>query len=271
MVIRYSRTCFALAAMVLGTLALGANQAAAQESSKPAATPDAIKIEPYTGPPIYLEETAQVAAPTIVARENVKENYRDGKTVRFERGIAKYSDDSYVADGSYLEFHPNGKPFVTGQYKEGKQVGEWVYTFDNGQVNRTVIYVDGKLDGKWDVFRADGTLAAKRGFKLGVRDGEWITYDATGKQPVTEEHYADGKQDGVWKIWFSNGKLQRQVSLKQGKRNGASSEWNDKGQPVIEANYAEDKLHGTVTRWLSDGKKVVQTYKNGRFESESKN
>ena len=114
------------------------------------------------------------------------------------------------------------------------------------------------------MFRADGTLAAKRGFKDGLRDGEWITYDATGKQPLTEEHYANGKEDGVWKLWFPNGKLKQQASFKQGKREGVSAEWDDKGQKLLEANYTDGKLNGTATRYFADGKTIVQTYKDGQ-------
>jgi antitoxin component YwqK of YwqJK toxin-antitoxin module len=238
---------------------------------QPGGTPqESVKIEPYTGPPIFLEEREQIAAPTIVTRESLKEKYDDSDTLRVEREIAHYSDNSFAPDGKYREFHPNGKPFIEGQFKAGKQDGEWTYYFENGQVNRKASYKDGKLDGSWDIFRADGTLASKRGFKAGLRDGAWITYDASGKQPLAEEHYADGKQDGVWKLYYPNGKLKQQASFKQGKSDGAVAEWDDKGQKLLEANYTAGKLDGTATRYFADGKTITQTYKNGRFVSESK-
>jgi len=233
------------------------------------ATPKSVKIEPYTGPAIYLDEVAQVAAPTIVGRQTLPEKYDDG-SVRVEREVARYSDDNFAADGKYQEFHPNGKPFIEGQFKEGRQVGDWTYYFENGQVNRKATYVDGKPNGSWEVHRADGTLAAKRSFKDGLRDGEWVTYDATGKQQLTEEHYAGGKEDGEWKFYFPNGKPRQQASFKNGKRDGQSTEWDEKGQKVIEASYKEGKLDGTVTRYLPEGKKVVNIFKEGKFVSESK-
>jgi len=235
-----------------------------------AAAQENVKIEPYTGPPIYLEEQEQVAAPTIVTRENLQEKYDDDKTIRVEREVAHYSDNNFAADGKYREYYPNGKPFIEGQFSAGRQQGEWTYYFDNGQVNRKATYLDGKPNGNWEVHRADGTLTAKRGFKDGVRDGEWITYDATGKQPLTEEHYANGKEDGVWKLWFPNGKLKQQVSFKQGKRDGVSGEWDDKGQKLLEAEFTDGKMNGKATRYFADGKTTTQTYKDGRFVSESK-
>lgn len=229
---------------------------------------ESVKIEPYKGPAILLDEPEKVnVAPTIVTRQTLKEKLGDG---RVEREVAHYSDDSFAADGSYKEFHPNGKPFIEGQFKKGRQEGEWKYYFDNGQLNRKMTFKDGKLTGSWEVNRADGTLQAKRGFKEGLRDGDWVTYDATGKQPTSEEHYVSGQEDGVWKTWYSNGQQRQQAGFKKGKRDGASIEFDDKGKKVLEATYADGKLNGTATRYLPDGKKVVQVYEAGKLKSESK-
>lgn len=231
---------------------------------------DSVKIEPYTGPPILLDEKEVVAKPTVVTHDTKKENYEDGKTLRVERVLALYSDNSFAADGKYLEYHPNTKPFITGQFKAGRQEGEWSYYYENGQLNRKVTYSNGKLDGSWDIFRADGTLLAKRGFKDGIRDGDWISYDATGKQPLTEEHYIKGEPEGEWKAWYADGKPKQQVAFKKGKRDGKTAEWDEKGQKLIEAEYKDGQLDGTATRFLPNGKTITQTYKEGRFVSESK-
>jgi antitoxin component YwqK of YwqJK toxin-antitoxin module len=250
-----------------------AQQGAGSRRGEPAsgrAKQESTKIEPYTGPPIYLDEAEQIAKPTVVTHETRKENYEDGKTLRVERVLALYSDNSFAADGKYREFHPNGKPFVTGQFKAGRQEGEWTYHFDNGQLNRKTTYSNGKLNGSWEVFRADGTLLAKRGFKDGVRDGEWLSYDETGKQKLTEELYVNGEPDGEWKSSYPDGKPKQLVTFKQGKRDGKTAEWDDKGQKLIEAEYKNSQLDGTATRFLPDGKTITQTYKEGRFVSESK-
>jgi antitoxin component YwqK of YwqJK toxin-antitoxin module len=229
---------------------------------------ESVKIEPYKGKPIFLDEPEKVSiAPTIVNRETIQEKLGDG---RVERQVAKFSDNSFAADGTYVEYYPNDKVFVKGQFVKGRQEGEWTYYFDNGQVNRKSTFKGGKPNGSWEVFRADGTLSAKRGFKDGLRDGEWFTYEETGKKPRTEEHYIAGEEDGVWKAWFPNGQQQRQVSFKNGKRDGTATEWNDKGQKLLEAEYVGGKFHGTATRWFADGRKTVLQYDNGKLVSESK-
>ena len=90
---------------------LPADSAPAQES---------VKIEPYTGKPIFLEEPEKVdVAPTIVTKETIKEKLGDG---RVEREVAHYSDNSFAADGSYKEFHPNGKRSSKASFaKAGKK------------------------------------------------------------------------------------------------------------------------------------------------------
>ena len=274
-----SKLAYSLIALVAvgqfawGSLAFAADSKSTSGKSDTSSDPggqDSVKIEPYKGPPIYLEEPEQVAKPQIVTRENIPEKYEDGKTVRVEREVAHYSDNNFAADGKYREYYPTGKPFIEGQFKAGRQTGDWTYYFENGQVNRKATYVDGKPSGGWEVHREDGTLAAKRGFKDGLRDDEWITYDSTGKLPLAEEHYINGEQDGVWKVWFPNGKLKQQATFKNGKRTGSSIEWDDKGEKLVEAEYTDGKLNGTAIRYLPDGKKITQTYKDGRFVSETK-
>jgi antitoxin component YwqK of YwqJK toxin-antitoxin module len=229
---------------------------------------DSVKIEPYTGPPIYLDEPQTVVVePKVVATEVVPNVLGDGKV---EREVARYSDNSFAANGFYKEYYPNGKVFIDGHFRKGRQDGEWKYYFDNGQVNRKMSFKDGKPNGSWEVFRADGTLAAKRGFKDGKRDGEWTKYDDTGKKPLSEEHYVAGTEDGVWKTWFPNGQQKQQVGFKNGKRDGTNIEWDDKGQKLGEAQWVDGKLHGTFTRWLPNGKTVVVQYDNGKVKSTTK-
>jgi antitoxin component YwqK of YwqJK toxin-antitoxin module len=260
---------FRFAVRLAGFLALGLigccgySRAADSSSGQ-----ESVKIEPYKGPVILLDEPEKVkVAPTVVTRQTIKEKLGEGSV---EREVAHYSDNSFAADGSYKEFHPNGKPFIEGQFKKGRQEGDWKYYFDNGQLNRKMTFKDGKLNGSWAINRADGTLQSKRGFKDGQRDGEWVSYDAAGKQPLSEEHYLSGQEDGVWKTWYSNGQQRQQATFKKGKRDGASAEFDDKGKKVLEAEYTDGKLNGTATRYLPDGKKMVQVYDAGKLKSESK-
>src|SRR4051812_49354817 len=62
---------------------------------------DGVKIEPYKGPPILLDEPEQVAVQTkIVNTQTIPEKLGDGKV---EREVARYSDNSFAANGFYRE------------------------------------------------------------------------------------------------------------------------------------------------------------------------
>jgi antitoxin component YwqK of YwqJK toxin-antitoxin module len=253
-----------VAAVVVGQFA--ASQSLLAQST--AKDKQSVKIQPYTGKPIFLDEPEQIAKPQMVRTEKIVEKF-DDETTRVERDIAVYSDNHFEAEGSYREFYPNGKVFVEGQFKNGRQNGEWTFYFDNGKLNRKATYKDGKPDGPREIFRADGTLTAKRGFTNGLRDGDWITYDDTGKKPIAEEHWDNGKEDGTWKYWHPNGKLRQEIGLKQGKRHGVSTEWDDKGEKRFEATFVDGKLHGTATRWYPGGRRIVQKYEEGKLVSQS--
>ena len=95
--------------------------AADSKSADSSGDQNSVKIEPYTGPPIYLEEPEQIAKPQIVTRENLPEKYDDNKTIRVEREVAHYSDNNFAADGKYREYYPTGKPFIEGQFKAGRK------------------------------------------------------------------------------------------------------------------------------------------------------
>ncbi len=256
-----STTWVPLAAVAMTALSLCALATAQETESE--------KIKPYTGPPIFLEEPEQIAAPTIVDRQKLEEKYDETGNIRIEREVARFSDNHIEADGIYREFYPNGQLFVEGRFRRGRQQGEWTYYFDNGKINRKATFDKGQPEGPREIYRADGTLAAKRDFRDGKRHGEWTTYDETGKQPLREEHYVDGQRDGVWKYWYPDGQLKQEIRFEDGKREGKSAEWNEQGQPRLEANFGDDKLHGTTTRWFPDGRKIVQEYDEGRLVSQS--
>jgi antitoxin component YwqK of YwqJK toxin-antitoxin module len=226
-------------------------------------------IQKYDGPPLFLDEVETPPPASLVEKRVDSDKYPDGK-LRYERQIARYSDDHYVSDGFYHEFYPNGEKFVEGQYKNGRQDGQWTYYHENGKVQRTVNFSGGQPDGNWEIFNAEGVVVAKRGYKAGKRDGTWVVFDESGKQPLREETYADGKADGTWKVWYPSGQQKTEIGIKAGVRDGRYAEWDEKGQQRYDLNFAEGKLDGPATLWNAEGKKIVQEYADGKLVKEAK-
>jgi antitoxin component YwqK of YwqJK toxin-antitoxin module len=235
-----------------------------QLASAADADDEAVTIKRYTGPPLFLDQADAPPPASLVEKRVDSDKYPDGK-LRYERQVARYSDDSYVADGFHREFYPNGEKFVEGQYVKGRQEGDWTYYHDNGKVQRTVHFTAGMPDGSWEITNADGAVIAKRGFKAGKRDGTWTIYDESGKQPLREEVYSEGKPNGTWKIWYPSGQIKTEIGIKDGVRHGAYAEWDEKGGKRAELNFVDGKLDGTATMWGTDGKKIIQEYEDGKL------
>ena len=184
-------------------------------------------------------------APTIVTQKRIREKYDDGKTVRVEREVAHYSDNNFAADGNYREFHPNGKPFVEGQFRKGRQEGEWTYYFENGQVNRKATYNDGKPNGSWEIYRADGTLVGEARFqgRLARRRMDHVRRNRQaaarrGALRQRRSRTASGKPGS--RTASSSSKS----ASSKAKRDGASTEWDDKGKKLVEI-----AIHRQQTEW----------------------
>lgn len=245
------------------TLSLFASVALLVAAPGLAQTDGDTKIKPYTGEAIFLDDVPS-AVPAARVNNSVKtQNYDNGK-VWIERGLTKYSDNSFVSDGVYREFYRDGQQFVEGQYREGEPVGEWTYWHPNGTECKKVAYKAGQPDGTVEYHSLEGVLEARRNFAVGKRAGKWESFDPTGEQLLVEQHYQDSQPVGVWKWWYKNGQLQREAPFEGGKMHGLVKEWKDDGTPRAEANFQEGKRHGLSTQWMLDGRKVEQNYEEGK-------
>jgi antitoxin component YwqK of YwqJK toxin-antitoxin module len=61
-------------------------------------------------------------------------------------------------------FHKNGQLMVKGQYKKGKEHGEWLFYYYGGQLLRKGSFNGGKEIGKWAQYYEDGTIEIESEF-----------------------------------------------------------------------------------------------------------
>lgn len=236
-------------------------------NSAPAAnapTRESVTIEPYTGPPIYLPEGEAPPPPTEVESRVVKENFPGTETVRFERRVVKFSDDSIVSDGPHKEFFSNGQLYVEGEFNKGKAVGKWVFHHPTGKVAKEVTYKDGRPEGEVKLFNEEGKLIARREYAAGLRSGTWETYSEDGEQKLREETYKDGKADGPFRTWYTNGQLRQETTFVAGKIEGLATEWTRVGDKRAEVNFKNGLKDGMSKLWQADGKVVEQNFAEGK-------
>ena len=78
-------------------------------------------------------------------------------------------DDSLPPDGSIISYHSNGQVRLTGEVKDRKKSGVWVYYYDSGQLQQKEKYKNGKPIGAWKSFDQEGKLIGERWFGNGIK------------------------------------------------------------------------------------------------------
>lgn len=80
-----------------------------------------------------------------------------------------------------VHYHPNGKKYIEGSYKNNKREGYWASWYDNGQLWSEGNFKDGVSEGKRTVYHQNGKLYYEGSFEKGNRIGVWKFYDDNGK------------------------------------------------------------------------------------------
>ncbi len=77
-------------------------------------------------------------------------------------------------------WYPNKKIQMTGEYKEKKRNGKWIYYYSNGNVWSEGFFKNGKSDGKRIMYNENGSLFIEGYYKDDRRTGIWKFYDNKG-------------------------------------------------------------------------------------------
>jgi hypothetical protein len=111
-----------------------------------------------------------------------------------ERWCQKMVNGEAVKDGPFELYRgENGALMMQGQYRDGKQNGEWTLWYDNGQKASIDHYQDGVQDGDHIGWYTNGKISAMGRYKNGKREGVWKRWDPQGFRNW-EETYKDDKQ-----------------------------------------------------------------------------
>ena len=78
-------------------------------------------------------------------------------------------------------------------------------------------YKDGKQDGEWQLYYESGGKKSIDHYKDGVQTGEHMYGTRAGKSHAKGQ-FKDGQQDGVWKRWDPDGVKNWEEAYKDGKK-----------------------------------------------------
>jgi antitoxin component YwqK of YwqJK toxin-antitoxin module len=127
---------------------------------------------------------------------------------------------SFIKDGEYQAWYPNGMIMHTGEYEDNKKVGIWEKWTDSGYLSEKTTYEDDKRNGlyqkywkdkiefertyvndkrhgKGRVYWRNGQLSGESNYIEDLQDGHITWYDSLGNKE-TEEYYEMGKKTGTW-------------------------------------------------------------------------
>jgi antitoxin component YwqK of YwqJK toxin-antitoxin module len=108
-----------------------------------------------------------------------KEKFDDGK-IKSEKTYQKIDGkDQLIKE---VQFHPNGKKYIEGKYKDNLRNGYWASWYKDGKLWSEGEFVKGESHGKRTVYYPNGKKYYEGNFNMGKRTGIWMFYDEQGKK-----------------------------------------------------------------------------------------
>jgi len=98
-----------------------------------------------------------------------------------------------VKNGPMIIYRPNGFIMMEGNYKDGKQDGEWTMYYESGGKKSIDHYQDGVQTGDHVSWYENGQIDAKGQYKDSQQKGVWKRWGPDGIKNW-EETYKDGKK-----------------------------------------------------------------------------
>ena len=121
--------------------------------------------------------------------------------------------------GRFARHHPNGQLAVSGYYRNGKEVGEWSWWYEDGTQQLRLSYDDdGENHGVATSWDKQGHLRWEREYVHGVPTGSWKEYWPGGTK--AELTFLDGRPDGLHRWWHEGGALLIEIRFDRGELQG---------------------------------------------------
>lgn len=163
-----------------------------------------------------------------------KEGQPDGVWIWYYDNGQKQIEEQFfngTSNGSYKEYDSKGNIIVTGTYFDGMKNGKW--TEQIGDMRTQGEYRNDKQVGEWVSYYDNGRMAFKGTFNAGYPDGEHFFYYENGKLREIQK-YAAGVKHGDWKKYLDTGELYFTVTYDQGKEVKYDGETLDESEIIRE-------------------------------------
>ncbi|MEM9803453.1 MAG: hypothetical protein AAGA20_24260 [Planctomycetota bacterium] len=161
-----------------------------------------------------------LAAATLALLTLPQTTPTDDRTIVTETTLGE--SGKTIPHGTHTVTAADGTELVSGEFKDGKRSGRWVFRHDNGEFAARGKYSDGVRAGTWTSYWPNGESRSTGKMRSGKPRGEWSFYDVngrtlvkaplvrvTGANPTTGVRYVgwllDGKLHGPWNLYWPDG------------------------------------------------------------------
>lgn len=163
-----------------------------------------------------------------------KEGNPDGPwTWYYDNGQKQIEEQFYKGqpNGPYKEYDAKGNLIVSGTYFDGMKNGKW--TEQIGDMRTQGEYRNDKQVGEWVSYYDNDKLEFRGSFNAGYPDGQHFYYYENGRLREIQS-YAAGVKHGDWKKYLDTGELYFTVTYNQGK------EVKYDGEPLEESEIIKE-------------------------------
>lgn len=194
--------------------------------------------------------------------------------------------------GEWMKYFANSKDVrYTGQFKDDKPVGKFVYYFPSGAVRSIIthdknsnraeasffyedktlaefgIYRGEKKDSVWVHYTPYGELSYKETFKDGLANGEKIIYykSEVSHDPevlliLQKSNFKDGRLNGPFIEYFPDGVVKAKGQYKEGVLDGVIMKYHPNGKDMMLERWKGREKHGWWITYDESGKEVGRKY-----------
>ena len=163
-----------------------------------------------------------------------KEGQPDGAwTWYYDNGQKQIEEQFYKGqpNGPYKEYDAKGNMIVSGTYFDGMKNGKW--TEQIGDMRSEGEYRNDKQVGEWVSYYDNDKMAFKGKFNVGYPDGEHFFYYENGRLREIQ-NYKAGVKHGDWKKYLDTGELYFTITYDQGKEVKYDGEALDESEIIKE-------------------------------------
>lgn len=209
---------------------------------------------------------------TFLAQENQVDSQgrKQGEWVKyFERSrVPKYTgqfkDDKPV--GKFVYYYPSNKVKSIVEHDENSPRSEAYFYHENKNILAFGIYKNQEKDSVWTHYGPSGRISFRETYKNGVLHGKRITYyvpeiehDKT-VEVMREAIYENGRLNGPVVEYFPGGTKKLEGKYNDGRFEGVAKRYHPNGRLMIMERWKNRRKHGWWVSYDKTGKETGRTY-----------